>query len=174
MRCYNLTTARQHLAQVTALILDGQQLEQIPTEVWEMPQLETLDLRRNAIKVLPETIGELKALKFLLLGKNQLRQIPESLPNLVQIDLSANRFSLFPASLAQLNLLQKINFSSNRLHKFPNLTFPALKELNLSGNKMATFFTFCCFFTQAGKTVLITQSLEKTGNRRYLFNARHT
>ena len=67
MRCYNLTTARQHLAQVTALILDGQQLEQIPPEVWQMPQLETLDLRRNAIKVLPETLWELKSLKFLLL-----------------------------------------------------------------------------------------------------------
>lgn len=161
MRCYNLTTARQHLAQVTALILDGQQLEQIPTEVWEMPQLETLDLRRNAIKVLPETIGELKALKFLLLGKNQLRQIPESLPNLVQIDLSANRFSLFPASLAQLNLLQKINFSSNRLHKFPNLTFPALKELNLSGNKMATFLLSAAFLPKLEKLYLSRNRLKK-------------
>lgn len=160
MRCYNLTTARQHLAQVTALILDGQQLEQIPTEVWEMPQLETLDLRRNAIKVLPETIGELKALKFLLLGKNQLRQIPESLPNLVQIDLSANRFSHFPAALAQLNLLQKINFSSNRLHKFPNLTFPALKELNLSGNKIATFLLSATFLPKLEKLYLPDNRLE--------------
>lgn len=104
MRCYNLTTARQHLAQVTALILDGQQLEQIPPEVWEMPQLETLDLRRNAIKELPKTIGELKALKFLFLGKNQLRQLPQSLPNLMQIDLSANHFTGFPVEIGRAHV----------------------------------------------------------------------
>ncbi len=162
MRCYNLTTARQHLAQVTTLILDGQQLEQIPPEVWQMPQLETLDLRRNAIKVLPETLSELKALKFLLLGKNQLQQIPaQSLPNLVQIDLSANRFTDFPAVLAQSNLLQKINFSSNRLHKFPNLTFSALKELNLSGNKIATFLLSATFLPKLEKLYLSGNRLEK-------------
>ncbi|MDX2067006.1 MAG: hypothetical protein SFV55_01205 [Haliscomenobacter sp.] len=161
MRCYNLTTARQHLAQVTALILDGQQLEQVPSEVWQMPQLETLDLRRNAIKVLPETMGELKALKFLLLGNNQLQQIPHSLPNLVQIDLSANRFSQFPAALAQSNLLQKINFSSNKLHKFPNLTFLALKELKLSGNKIATFLLSAIFLPQLEKLYLSHNRLEK-------------
>lgn len=161
MRCYNLTTARQHLAQVTALILDGQQLEQIPPEVWKMPQLETLDLRRNAIKVLPETLGELKALKFLLLGKNQLQQVPQSLPDLVQIDLSANRFSHFPVALAQLNLLQKINFSSNRLHKFPNLTFLGLKELNLSGNKIATFLLSATFLPKLEKLYLSRNRLEK-------------
>ena len=161
MRCYNLTTARQHLAQVTALILDGQQLEQIPPEVWQMPQLETLDLRRNAIKVLPETMGELKALKFLLLGKNQLQQIPQSLPNLVQIDLSVNRFTDFPAALAQLNLLQKINFSSNKLHKFPNLTFPGLKELNLSGNKIAAFLLSTTFLPKLEKLYLSHNRLEK-------------
>ena len=162
MRCYNLTTARQHLTQVTALILDGQQLEQIPPEVWQMPQLETLDLRRNAIKVLPETLSELKALKFLLLGKNQLQQIPaQSLSNLVQIDLSANRFTEFPAVLAQSNLLQKINFSSNRLHKFPNLTFPALKELNLSGNKIATFLLSATFLPKLEKLYLSGNRLEK-------------
>lgn len=161
MRCYNLTTARQHLAQVTALILDGQQLEQIPPEVWQMPVLETLDLRRNAIKVLPETLGELKALKILLLGKNQLQQIPESLPNLVQIDLSANRFSHFPDALVQLNLLQKINFSSNRLHKFPNISFPALKELNLSGNKIAVFSLSAAFLSKLEKLDLSRNRLEK-------------
>lgn len=161
MRCYNLTTARQHLAQVTALILDGQQLEQIPPEVWKMPQLETLDLRRNAIKVLPETLGELKALKFLWLGKNQLQQVPQSLPDLVQIDLSANRFSHFPVALAQLNLLQKINFSSNKLHKFPNLSLPALQELNLSSNKIATFLISATFLPNLEKLYLSHNRLEK-------------
>lgn len=160
MRCYNLTTARQHLAEITALILDDQQLEQIPPEVWEMPKLETLDLRRNAIKELPETIGELKALKFLLLGKNKLHQIPLSLPNLIQIDLSANHFTNFPVALAQLNLLKKINFSSNKLQKFPNLTFPTLKELDLSGNKIATFLLSAAFFPKLEKLYLSRNSLE--------------
>lgn len=137
MRCYNLTTAKQNLARVTSLILDGQHLEQLPPEVWQMPQLETLDLRRNALQVLPETMGELKSLKYLFLGNNQLQALPRSMPNVVQIDLSTNRFSHFPAALAQLEQLQTINFGSNRLSQFPDLHFPALKELHLSSNKIS-------------------------------------
>lgn len=158
MRCYNLTTARQHLAQVTALILDGQGLEQIPPEVWQMPQLETLDLRRNAIKVLPETMGELKSLKCLFLGSNQLQTLPQSLPNVVQMDLNGNRFSQFPAVLTQLEQLQIIDLGSNRLRSFPSLPFPALKELHLSKNKIAA-----CLFSAVSLPKLEKLFLSRNG-----------
>lgn len=136
MRCYNLTTARQNLDRVTVLILDAQKLEQIPPEVWHMPKLETLDLRRNALKVLPSTLAAIPSLKTLLLGQNQLKTLPDQLPNLVQLDISKNRFSHFPVVLNHLKELQSLNLSSNRLHNLPELNFPALKSLHLSTNKM--------------------------------------
>lgn len=136
MRCYNLATARQNLDRVTALILDAQNLEQIPVEVWQMPRLETLDLRHNALKVLPENLAALSALKTLWLAHNQLEKLPIQLPNLLQIDLSKNRFSHFPVALRQLKELQSLNLSSNRLREWPELNFPALKHLTLSTNKI--------------------------------------
>lgn len=136
MRCYNLATARQNLDRVTALILDAQNLEHIPVEVWQMPRLETLDLRHNALKVLPENLAALSALKTLWLGHNQLEKLPIQLPNLLQIDLSKNRFSQFPVALRQLKELQSLNLSSNRLREWPELNFPALKHLTLSTNKI--------------------------------------
>lgn len=136
MRCYNLTTARQNLDRVTVLILDAQKLEQIPPEVWQMPKLETLDLRRNALKVLPQNLNALPSLKTLLLGQNQLQTLPDQLPNLVQIDLSKNRFAHFPVVLNHLKELQSLNLSSNRLRQLPELNFLALKSLHLSTNKI--------------------------------------
>lgn len=136
MRCYNLTTARQNLDRVTVLILDAQKLEQIPPEVWQMPKLETLDLRRNALKALPPNLATLSSLKTLLLGQNQLKTLPDQLPNLVQIDLSKNRFAHFPVVLNHLKELQSLNLSSNRLRHLPELNFPALKSLHLSTNKI--------------------------------------
>lgn len=136
MRCYDLTTARQNLERVTVLILDAQKLEQIPPEVWQMPKLETLDLRRNALKALPSNLAALSSLKILLLGQNQLQSLPDQLPNLVQLDLSKNRFSHFPVVLSHLKELQSLNLSSNRLRHLPDLNFPALKSLYLSTNKI--------------------------------------
>lgn len=139
MRCYNLATARQNRSRVTVLMLDRQGLAQIPPEVWEMPQLETLDLRGNAIHSLPDNFHELMSLKILLLGDNQLMNLPQQLPNLVQIDLSNNCFSEPQVALSHLKQLHKLNFSSNRLKNLPNWSFPALKELNLEGNNFADF-----------------------------------
>lgn len=136
MRCYNLTTARQNLDRVTVLILDAQKLEQIPPEVWQMPKLETLDLRRNALKSLPQNLVALTSLKTLLLGQNQLKSLPDELPNLIHLDLSKNRFSHFPVVLNHLKELQSLNLSSNRLRHLPELDFPALKSLHLSTNKI--------------------------------------
>ncbi|AEE50838.1 leucine-rich repeat domain-containing protein [Haliscomenobacter hydrossis] len=140
MRCYNLATARQNRSRVTVLMLDRQGLAQIPPEVWEMPGLETLDLRGNAIHALPDNFHELTSLKVLLLGDNQLKNLPQQMPDLVQIDLSNNRFSELQVAPGQLKHLQKLNIGSNRLKNLPDLPFPVLKELILEGNLLTRFY----------------------------------
>lgn len=138
MRCYNLQTARQNLAQVDTLILDGQHLEHLPPELWQMPLLETLDLRNNALRSLPLELNELPSLRYLFLGNNLLQELPAHLPTLLQLDLSGNNFAHFPTSLS-LSKLQILNLSSNRLRAIPALVMPALKELNLNGNRIKQF-----------------------------------
>lgn len=139
MRCYSLASARQHPLQVTVLVLEGLGLEQIPSEVWEMPLLETLILSGNALRVLPLELRELTALKTLQLASNQLKEIPALPPNLTQLDVQRNQLTQFPASVAELKQLQRLNLSSNRLRSVFSPKLPLLKELSLDNNQLISF-----------------------------------
>ena len=64
-----------------------------------MQQLNTLNLRFNALKTLPENTGELSSLLYLDLRANQLSTLPDSLAALTQLrklDLRWNNFSVIP------------------------------------------------------------------------------
>ena len=74
-------------------------LEGIPVEIFELEQLEKLDLRNNNIKEIPKEISQLKNLKYLDLIENQkLTKIPREisrLPNLVFLGVPCPNDSCF-------------------------------------------------------------------------------
>ena len=72
---------------------DADKLTEIPVEVFELKQLESLNLSGNQLKHLPESISQLSNLRKLYLRGNQLTNLPESITkisNLTELDLSDN------------------------------------------------------------------------------------
>jgi hypothetical protein len=65
-------------AQATGLLaLSDSKLKKIPSEVFQLTQLRTLDLSNNRIHEIPNEINQLKSLKTLKLQSNQLTNLPD-------------------------------------------------------------------------------------------------
>lgn len=124
-----------------------------------LSSLETLDLSNNEISSIPKEIENLKKLKVLCLGFNNLHSVPVFFEKLEieYLDLSENNIKKFDLNIPSLinltldfNPLRDMPKLSNYLNlKFLSLAHcqirvlpnaeelpPALKYLNLAGNKI--------------------------------------
>ena len=122
------------------------QLTEIPTEVFELEQLESLDLKENNIKQIPQEILRLQNLKSLNLIGNRLTEISEAignLPSLIFLGLNWNRSEPLPSwisQIEQLGLSLKLDFSlrfkltslPESITKLTNLTQLDLRENQLT------------------------------------------
>ena len=131
---------------VTELDLRNNQLTgEIPVELSQLAQLESLALGSNRLKVeIPEELGQLSRLQRLDLRNNQLTgEIPEELaqlPQLETLNLSSNQLTgEIPAELSQLPQLESLSLFGNQLTgEIPVelAQLPQLETLNLSGNQL--------------------------------------
>ncbi len=120
---------------------DDEKLTEIPTEVWELEQLEVLNLSINKLTTIPESITKLTKLTRLYLSGNQLTTIPESitkLTNLTELDLSSNQLATIPESITKLTNLTELDLRINKLTTIPEsiTKLTNLTELNLSSNQL--------------------------------------
>ncbi len=122
---------------------DKDKLKEIPPEVFELEQLESLNLSGNHIATIPQDITKLSNLAGLSLSRNQLTTLPESITkisNLTWLDLSGNRLTNLPESITKLSNLTTLNLSYNKLAPLPEsiTKLSNLTHLNLSRNQLAT------------------------------------
>jgi Leucine-rich repeat (LRR) protein len=92
-------------------------LNKIPDEVFELEQLEKLNLARNSLKQIPHSIARLRNLKTLGLSHNPLGEFPSqvlNLPNLTSLDLSSTNLQQIPAWVSDLENLKDLDISFNR------------------------------------------------------------
>jgi len=121
---------------------DSQKLTSIPLEVFELDQLEALDLSYNRISTVPEAIEKLRKLLRLDLSENCLTDLPDSicrLENLVSLNLKHNRLTTLSESITWLKSLRSLDLSQNLLTSIPYV-IGRLKDLgilNLSNNQLA-------------------------------------
>ncbi len=120
---------------------DEEKLTELPESMWELTQLQSLNLRSNKLAAVPDTIGQLSQLQKLDLSENLLTAVPETICLLIKLqalDISYNKLTLVPESIGQLTKLDTLNISGNQLTAIPNIIgqLDQLQSLYLSFNQL--------------------------------------
>lgn len=92
-----LETATHDAATIEIVNLSYQGIEEIPPEIFRLPNLRRLDLKGNRIKELPPEIGDLTKMTDLDLRFNQIKTLPPQMSNLTGLSrlyLTGNRLSV--------------------------------------------------------------------------------
>jgi Leucine-rich repeat (LRR) protein len=161
---------------VLVLNLSHNKITSIPNQLFiNLTDLVYLDLSSNKLEILPPQLRRLVHLKTLILNDNpllhaQLRQLPallsletlhlrntqrtlanipqglENLPNMKELDLSANELAIIPDCVYKMRTLRRFNFSENNLSEVSHMIgeMEELITLNLSRNKLLTLTNALC------------------------------
>ena len=130
-----------NLVNLELLDLTDNSIEDIPPEISNLTCLETLNLRLNCItEIIPEMCN-LISLSSLYFGENGITIIPReicNLANLTELLLNNNFITEFPPELCQLANLNILALHNNTIIKIPNELSQLinLKELYLSNNNI--------------------------------------
>jgi len=131
-----------NLKELKYLDLFGNRLSSaIPSSIYTLDKLETLNLGVNLMLELDRSIGNLTKLKMLSLQYNQLEQLPENLydlKDLEELNIAANHLVNLSESIGNLKLIKKLELNRNRLQILPK-SFCSLKiliHLNLKENNL--------------------------------------
>ena len=128
------------LPKLEGLNLYQNQLGQIPAILYEINNLQRLNLGANQIREISDDINNWKFLTALKLHHNQITHWPASiaLKYLETIQLNANKLETLPIALFEQNpSLERLNVNDNQLKAFPEISPPTnLKVLNLGANNI--------------------------------------
>jgi Leucine-rich repeat (LRR) protein len=124
------------------LYLYGVKLSSLPSEAWQLPNLQTLivcDLEQDDLLA---EIGQCKSLRHLGLGMNQLPHLPREiweLTDLQTLDLSWNKLSNLPGKIGKLTNLRWLYLAQNQLSRLPDEIgqLANLQLLDLSRNQIS-------------------------------------
>jgi Leucine-rich repeat (LRR) protein len=139
----------------TSVKIRGKNLTRIPEFVFNMPNLEVLNLSDNRIESIPEKIGKLKNLQELTMNYNALRSLPSSMGSLTKLELLSlynNELTTLPSSMEKLKNLSSMYLTNNKLTSIPALP-PKLTLLDLKVNSLTS----------------VPEAITKHGALKYLF-----
>jgi internalin A len=113
----------------------------LPEGIWQLAQLQTLDISGNQLTALPEAFGQLAHLKMLSLDGNQLTALPEAFGQLAQLrtlSLTDNQLTALPEAFGQLAQLRTLSLTDNQLTALPEAfgQLAQLQMLSLTGNQL--------------------------------------
>ncbi|CAG5132711.1 unnamed protein product [Candidula unifasciata] len=124
---------------LTTLLLDTNELLQVPVEITLLTNLERLTLSNNHLTELPRGFKRLQKLESLHLANNKLEKFPLEvcdITSLVFLDASDNLIKLLPKKISQLTNLETLLLFINQLTKLPDtiVNMRALRCLWLGNN----------------------------------------
>jgi Leucine-rich repeat (LRR) protein len=131
-------------------------LEELPTDVFELPRLASLSVHSNRLKRFPNSLSQAMSLQELDAHSNHLthRGFPSLLPrSLTSLSLYANKLTEIPKACIQIpfcvrdtgsdtdkhHTLEVLRLQRNVIHKIPNNIgdVKSLRCLNLARNKIS-------------------------------------
>ncbi|XP_022751798.1 probable LRR receptor-like serine/threonine-protein kinase At2g24230 [Durio zibethinus] len=134
------------LTQLQSLDLSNNNITSLPSDLWGLGSLKSLNLSSNKISgSLPNNIGNFGLLEVIdLSGNNFSGEIPAAISSLVSLQvlkLAGNGFQWsIPTGILSCQSLVSFDISSNRLNgSLPvgfGAAFPKLKAVNLAGNEI--------------------------------------
>jgi len=96
--------------------------DSIPDEIFSLPNLQELTIRRCKLQLVNNRISELKNLQYLNLDQNRLVKLPESLCKLSELKtliISRNYISYLPDNIGKLKKLTAIDAWDNQIYILP-------------------------------------------------------
>lgn len=118
----------------------GNDFTEIPPEVFQLTNLQSLTIANTKIQDIPKQIRNLSKLRFLYLIANDITSVSkgiEKLP-LETIYLWKNRLKIFPLSLTEIKSLQNLTISYNFISELPSRidNLSNLISLDVSNNNI--------------------------------------
>jgi GTPase SAR1 family protein len=119
-------------------------LEEFPSSILELDNLEELNISKCSIGEIPEEIGRMKSLKILNLRNNNLSCLPDALGelnNLRSLNISNNNLTSLPKNFGRLNSLKILYLKNNQLSDLPKSfeLLQSLETLYLERNQFSEF-----------------------------------
>jgi len=113
----NLTAMRK-------LDLFGCSIKVIPPFIGNLVQLESLDLRKNALENegIPSEIAQLTGLIRLMLSLNNFTDLPlqvTSLPAVREFEIANNKIIALSPEIGRMTTLQRLNLGGNKIQRLP-------------------------------------------------------
>lgn len=144
-------TGLRRLTGLTELLLQGCQLERLPSALLALTGLRSLDLQHNCLRTLEELLSlqHLRRLSCLRLAHNRVLALPSSvgvLRRLELLDLAHNELQSLPPALFTLHRLRRLYLAGNLLEVLPAEVgaLALLSELDLSGNRLESLPAELC------------------------------
>lgn len=134
------TSAIADLVRLKNVNLNGNKLQKIPKEFFELSNLEIMSFGDNLIKEIPKEIKKLTKLLSLDLSDNQITKLPKelfTLPTLHLLNLENNLIKELPRQVGDMQSLTLLKVSDNNLSAIPKeiSKLTNLMVLNISGNE---------------------------------------
>mmetsp|Transcript_2893 Transcript_2893/g.8539 ORF Transcript_2893/g.8539 Transcript_2893/m.8539 type:complete len:160 (-) Transcript_2893:164-643(-) len=101
------------IAHVRELCLRENGMDRWP-DVWNLPNLEVLDVSHNRLTDVPRELAQLKGLRVLDLSHNRLEAAPTlvcEMPGLRTLRLGGNAFDYVPSDVRSLHTLETLDLS---------------------------------------------------------------
>jgi hypothetical protein len=121
------------LANLESLELLGTELVDIPDAIGRLPKLRRLDLgNMKKMKEIPASVCKLDKLEWLRIGNGSIRKVPDAIAGLTSLrefELQSTSVAKLPAVIAQLPNLEHINARWSRV---PDETVAALQRAGVT------------------------------------------